>query len=131
MINPTSRNKHVLETWFVDVDGNVAMSRVGLALLARIKNLAVPAFVGTEDAMEWGSHLNAEQHETLVEIQRTSSNAALGEHDLQGMIDHATESQLIREAAEAFAPCLADEEDFLMPSLTMTPEPKDLVAQKT
>ena len=120
---------HVFDTWFVDVDGNVAMSRVGLALLARIKNLAVPAFVGTEDAMEWGSHLNAEQHETLVEIQRTSSNAALGEHDPQSMIDHATESQLIREAAEAFAPSLADGEDFLMPSLTMAPEPKEIVTK--
>jgi hypothetical protein len=118
----TSKNKHVFSTWFIDVDGNVAISRIGLAMLGRIKNLAVPDFLGTEEAMEWGSHLNAEEHETLIEIQRTSSNAALSEGTLQGKIDHATESQLIREAAEAFAPRATDAEDLLMPALTAAPE---------
>ena len=126
MSNPTSRNTHALGKWFVDLGGNIAISRVGLALLARIKKLPVPAFVGTEQATEWGSHLSAEQHETLVEIQRTSSNAALSEHDPQSMVDHATQSQLIREAAEAFAPDMADGTDFLMPSLTVAPVPKEI-----
>jgi hypothetical protein len=72
--------------------------------LARIDNLHVPAFVSTEQAIEWGSHLSAEQHDTLVDIQRTSSYAACAESNLQRMIDLATKSQLIREAAEAFVP---------------------------
>jgi len=104
LIKPASQNKEALNTWVVDLAGNIAVSRAGIALLARIDNLHVPVFVSTEQAIEWGSHLSAEQHDTLVDIQRTSSNAACVESNLQRMIDLATKSQLIREAAEAFVP---------------------------
>ena len=69
-----------------------------------IEKLLIPPFSSTEQAMEWGSHLNAEQHAMLVEEQRSVSDTALGEFDLQRMVDLATQSQLMREAAEAFAP---------------------------
>ena len=72
-----------------------------LALLARIQALVVPDFVSTEQAVEWGSHLSAEQHATLVKMQRTASNAARRERNLQRMVNLATRSQLMREAAEA------------------------------
>jgi hypothetical protein len=70
----------------------------------RVRNLVIPTFVSTEQAMKWGSHLNAEQRATLVERQRALSNTALAECDLQRMVNLATQSQLMREAAEAFAP---------------------------
>ena len=69
-----------------------------------VKKLCIPTFVSTEQAMEWGSHLNAEQHAKLVKAQRALNDTALGEWDLQRMINLATQSQLMREAAEAFAP---------------------------
>ena len=66
--------------------------------------LHIPMFVSTEQAVEWGSHLNAKQHATLVKKQRALSSRALGEYDLQRMVGLATQSQLMREAAEAFVP---------------------------
>ncbi len=102
MSEPILTNNDAPNTWLVDLAGNIAVSDVGLALLARIETLHVPAFVSTEEASEWGSHLDARQHATLVDIQRTSSNAARGERDPQHMADLATQSQLIREAAEGF-----------------------------
>ncbi len=57
-----------------------------------IKKLCIPTFVSAEQAMEWGSHLSAKEHAMLVEAQ------------LQRMVDLATQSQLMREAAEAHAP---------------------------
>ena len=66
------------------------------------KHLLIPTFVSTEQAVEWGSHLNAKQHATLVKKQRAMSSSALAEHDLQRMVNLATQSQLMREAAEAF-----------------------------
>ncbi len=99
---PLLRKHDALATWLVDFSGNIAVSDAGLALLGRIETLHVPAFVSTEEASEWGSHLDARQHATLVDIQRTSSNAARGECDPQHMADLATQSQLIREAAEGF-----------------------------
>ena len=75
-----------------------------MSQIRRIKKLLIPTFVSTEQAMEWGSHLNAEQHASLVETQRALSKAALAEYDLQRMLDLATQSQLMREAAEAFVP---------------------------
>ena len=98
----TSKSKDPLDTWLVDIAGNIAASSDGVGLLARIKNLPVPVFASTEQAIEWGSHLNAQQHATLLDIQRTSSNAARGERDPQRMLNLATQSQLMREAAEAF-----------------------------
>ena len=64
----------------------------------------IPMFVSTEQAVEWGSHLNAKQHATLVRKQRALSSSALAECDLQRMVNLATQSQLMREAAEAFVP---------------------------
>lgn len=66
--------------------------------------LVIPDFVSTEQATNWGSHLSAEQHATLVEVQRTLSKDALAEHDSQRMVNLATKSQLLREAVEAFVP---------------------------
>jgi hypothetical protein len=70
----------------------------------QVNELVIPTFVSTEQAMEWGSHLNADQHATLVTKQRALSSRALTEHDLQRTVNLATQSQLMREAAEAFVP---------------------------
>ena len=53
--------------------------------------------------MEWGSHLNAKQHATLVKAQRALSDTALEEWDLERMVNLARQSQLMREAVEAFS----------------------------
>jgi hypothetical protein len=90
-----------LDSYMVDKAGNVAISPDGLALLSRIKALVIPVFASTEQAVEWGSHLNPDQRATLVDIQRTKSNAAVGEGNVQRMVHLATQSQLMREAAEA------------------------------
>lgn len=100
--------------WLVDAAGNIAVSQPGLTLLRRIKRLRVPAFTSTEHATSWGSRLNAEQHATLVDVQRSSSNAARGERNLQRMVALATRSQLLREAAEAFVPGCAGEKSLPM-----------------
>ena len=102
------RNMDTLDTWLVDRAGNIAATNGGMGLLERITSLGVPMFVSTEQAMEWGSRLNAAEHLTLVDIQRTASNAARESGDLQRMINLATQAQLIREAAEAFSPDSAD-----------------------
>ena len=93
--------------WLVDFAGNIAMSQPGLDLLGRIKRLVIPAFASTEHAMSWGSELDPEEHATLLDVQRTASQAALAERDPQQMVDHATQSQLLREAADAFLPGVA------------------------
>jgi len=90
-----------LDSYIVDQTGNVAISSDGLALLARIKALVIPVFASTEQALEWGSRLNPEQRKTLEDIQRTASNAAVGETNVERMVHLATQSQLMREAAEA------------------------------
>lgn len=100
MITPILRSKDAIATWLVDATGNVAISISDLVLLKRIQNLIVPAFVSTEEAMVWGSHLNPEQRATLLDM-RTVSNAARAEADPQRMVNLATQSQLMREAAEA------------------------------
>ena len=105
MITSIPSRKGALEKWLIDPAGNIAISASGLALLARIKALVVPVFASTEQAMEWGSHLNAQQHATLVDMQRTASNAAREERNLQRMVNLATQSQLMREAAEAAPTC--------------------------
>ena len=99
MTNPTG--SHQLTKWLVDSAGNIAISPSGLALLGRIQAFVVPAFSSTEQAVEWGSHLDAAQHATLLDIQRTVNNAALIEPNLQRMVNLATQAQLMREAAEA------------------------------
>jgi hypothetical protein len=101
MITPIVRSKDAIATWLIDAAGNVAISISDLVLLKRIQNLIIPAFVSTEQAMVWGSQLNPEQRATLLEIQRSVSNAARAEADPQQMVDLATQSQLMREAADA------------------------------
>ena len=73
-----------------------------LQTLAASENLVIPILVSTEQAIRWGSHLNTEQHTTLVQTQRTLSKNAFAERNMQRMVDLATQSQLLREAAEAF-----------------------------
>lgn len=68
------------------------------------EELVIPVLVSTEDARRWGSHLNAEQHTALVETQRALSKDALAARSMQRMVNLATQSQLLREAAEAFIP---------------------------
>ena len=68
------------------------------------EKLCIPMFASTEYAVEWGSHLDAEQHATLVKAQRALSDTALGEYDLQRMMNLATQSQLMREAAAVSPP---------------------------
>ena len=101
MITPILRSKDTIATWLIDVAGNVAISISDLTLLKRIRNLIIPAFVSTEEAMVWGSHLNPEQRATLLDIHRSVSNAALAEADPQRKVNLATQSQMMREAAEA------------------------------
>jgi hypothetical protein len=73
-----------------------------LQVLAANEQLVIPILVSTEQAIRWGSHLNAEQHTRLVEKQRALSRVALAERSMQRMVNLATQSQLLREAAEAF-----------------------------
>jgi hypothetical protein len=101
MITPILRSRDSIATWLIDVAGNVAISISDLALLKRIQSLIIPAFVSTEEAMLWGSRLNPEQRATLLDIHRSVSNAARVESDPQRIVDLATQSQLMREAAEA------------------------------
>jgi hypothetical protein len=101
MITPILRSKDSIDTWLIDVVGNVAISISDVALLKRIQSLIIPAFVSTEEAMLWGSDLNPEQRATLLDIQRSVNNAARAEADPQRMVNLATQSQLLREAAEA------------------------------
>jgi hypothetical protein len=101
MITAILRSKDAIATWLIDVAGNVAVSISDLGLLRRIQSLIIPAFVSTEQAMVWGSHLNPEQRATLLDIQRSVTNAAGAEADPQRMVNLATQAQLMREAAEA------------------------------
>jgi len=69
----------------------------------RVEKTFIPTFASTEHATEWGSHLNAEQHATLLDVQRALSYRALAETNLQLKVNLAAQSQLLREAAESFA----------------------------
>jgi hypothetical protein len=71
--------------------------------LKQINKVRIPMFASTEHAIEWASHLNAKQHTVLVAAQRRLSDKAVAEPNLQRKIDLATQSQLMREAADAFA----------------------------
>jgi hypothetical protein len=74
----------------------------GAAYKEALKTLLIPIFVSTEQAMEWGSRLNGKQHATLLEIQHSLSDAARGESNPQRKLNLATQSQLMREAAQGF-----------------------------
>jgi hypothetical protein len=67
-----------------------------------LKTLLIPIFLSTEQAMEWGSHLNATQHTTLIQTQYALSNAARSECNMERKLNLAMQSQLMREAAQAF-----------------------------
>ena len=108
MVVPNYRSIEALDTWLIDLSGNIAATDAGLGILHRIASLGVPLFVSSEDAMEWGSRLDAAERAILVEIQCTCSNAARETTDPQRMMNLATQSQLLREAAEAFMPDLPD-----------------------
>src|SRR5437868_15432917 len=101
MITPILRSKDAIPILLIDTGGNVAISITDLTLLSRIQSLIIPIFASTEEAMAWGSDLNWEQRTTLLEIQRSASNAARAEADPQRMVNLATQSQLMREAGEA------------------------------
>jgi hypothetical protein len=101
MIPPILKTTDAITTWVIDAAGNVAISISDLVLLERIQKLIIPAFSSTEEAMEWGTRLNPEQRATLANIQRNVNNAAHTEADPQRMVNLATQSQLLREAAEA------------------------------
>src|SRR5438105_12577502 len=93
MITAIVRSKDAIATWLIDAAGNVAISISDLVLLKRIQSLIVPAFVSSEQAMEWGSHLNPEQLATLLDINRNMSNAARAEADPQRSEEHTSELQ--------------------------------------
>ena len=67
-----------------------------------LKILLIPIFRSTEQAMDWGSHLNAKQHTMLIQTQCALSNAARSECNLERKLNLAMQSQLLREAAQAF-----------------------------
>ena len=67
-----------------------------------LKTLLIPIFLSTEQAMEWGSHLNAKQHTTLTQTQCALSNAARSECNTERKLNLAMQSQLMREAGQAF-----------------------------
>jgi len=71
-------------------------------LASNREELIIPKLVSTEEAIRWGSHLNAGQYTALVKTQRALSKDALSQCDMQRMVNLATQSQLLREAAEAF-----------------------------
>jgi hypothetical protein len=52
--------------------------------------------------LEWGSNLNAKQLLTLITVQSALSDAARVESNPQRKLDLAMQSQLMREAAQAF-----------------------------
>jgi hypothetical protein len=74
-----------------------------------LNTLLIPIFVSTEQAMEWGSNLDAKQHVTLLTVQCALSDAARAESNSQRKLNLATQSQLMREAAQAFVPAYSVE----------------------
>ena len=69
-----------------------------------LKTLIIPIFLSTEEAMEWGSRLDAKQRTTLTQTQCALSDAARNECDTERKLDLAMQSQLMREAGQAFVP---------------------------
>jgi hypothetical protein len=91
-----------LTVWLADPSGHIAVSSLGLKLVADINRLVVPTLRSTEQAIAWGSRLDVREHAALVDMQRRASDAALDEESPQQMVNLATRSQLLREAANAF-----------------------------
>ncbi len=106
--------KDALRIWIIDANGNVAIPAAAFTLLAGITPLITPIFRSTEEAVAWGARLTAEEHDALLEVQRSLSEAALREPNQQRKLELATQSQLLREAAEAFVPGFAGEKSLPM-----------------
>ena len=99
---PTSQNEESTEQSRWEGEGG----NQGLQGLATNEEFVIPILSSTEQALIWGSHLNAEQHTALVRAQQALSKKARAELNMQQMVDLATQSQLLREAAEAFVPAV-------------------------
>jgi hypothetical protein len=97
----TSENEENTARSRWESEGGRSGELLALALTDQ-EDLVIPLFVSTEQAIRWGSHLNPEQHTTLVKAQQALSQDALSERNPQHMVNLATRSQLLREAAEAF-----------------------------
>jgi hypothetical protein len=97
----TSQNEENTAENRWDSEGGSSGEQKALAT-SHWEELIIPVFTSTEQAISWGAHLNAKQHTTLVKTQRALSKNALAERNMQRMVDLATRSQLLREAAEAF-----------------------------
>src|SRR5205085_5245450 len=100
---PTSPNEESAAQSRWESDGGMAEG-LQVSVANNENELLIPNPVNTEQAIRWGSRLNTEQHTTLVKTQRVLSKNALAERNMQRMVDLATQSQLLREAAEAFVP---------------------------
>ena len=100
----TSRNEESAAQSRWESEGGMAAG-LQVSVANNQNELLIPNLVSTEQAITWGSHLNAEQHTRLVKTQRALSKNALAERNMQRMVDLATQSQLLCEAAEAFVPC--------------------------
>jgi hypothetical protein len=72
-------------------------------IITQNSTLRIPTFVSTEQATEWGSHLNTEQYVELVKAQRALRYTAAAESNLKLKVNLATQSKLMCEAAGAFA----------------------------
>jgi len=72
----------------------------------RLNFLGIRAYRSSARTRQWnvGTHLTDAQYATLVKEQRVLNDIALGEFDLQRKLALATQSQLMREAVDAFAP---------------------------
>ena len=72
-----------LNIWLVNAKGHVAISSPGLALLADVDSLLVPAFANTEHATRWGSQPGRYEHAALRQMQRDASDPAFGARNPQ------------------------------------------------
>ena len=88
--------------YFGRMNGAVIEFHKSASYREALKILVIPIFVSTEQAMEWGSHLNARQHTTLIQTQCALSDAARSECNMERKLNLAMQSQLMREAAQAF-----------------------------
>jgi hypothetical protein len=72
----------------------------------RLNFLGIRAHGSSARSRQWNGEriLAVRSYATLVKEQRVLNDIALGEFDLQRKLDLATQSQLMREAVDAFAP---------------------------
>jgi hypothetical protein len=72
----------------------------------RLNFLGIRAYRSSARSRQWNGEriLPGAQYATLIKEQRVLNDIALGEFDLQRKLDLATQSQLMHEAVDAFAP---------------------------